>query len=141
MTARLVTFVVVLCLLGATSCTKNGANRPLHEGVTVCGTLVDENQQPVTSTFVELHESAKDLGSRYQVGRVDASGQFMVQTVKPGHYWLGIAGKGKCTTDSRDEREARRIPVTVPDVPSGTECQTQWQVVQDASCKLRVSAN
>jgi hypothetical protein len=133
--------IFALALL-LTACSKNSRNADLaKQGITVCGTVSDESHQPVANAFIELHHSAKDataMQSRYQVGRTDDKGQFEVQGISQGQYWLAVIPKGQCNPKSKDENEARRIQVDVPTGVPGPECKTQWQVVQDSSCKVTV---
>ena len=125
-----------------TACSRNSRNPDLaRQGITVCGTVVDDSHQPVSNAFIELHHSAKDatvVQTRYQVGRTDAKGQFEVQGIAQGQYWMAVVAKGQCNPKSKDENEARRVQVDVPNGTPGPECKTQWQVVQDASCKVTV---
>jgi uncharacterized GH25 family protein len=102
---------------------------------------VTDNNQPVANAFIELHHSAKDptvMQTRYQVGRTDDKGQFDVEGITQGQYWMAVVPKGPCNPKSKDENEARRVQVDVPNGTPGTECKTHWQVVQDASCKVTV---
>ncbi len=129
----------ILLLIG---CSKTPSEADLaRQGVTVCGTVTDDNHQPIANAFIELHHSAKDptvIQSRYQVGRTDDKGQFEVQGIIQGQYWLAVVPKGQCNPKSKDENEARRVSVDVPNGTPAPECKTQWQVVQDASCKVTV---
>jgi hypothetical protein len=131
--------LLMLSLL-LSGCSRNSRNADLaHQGVTVCGTVTDDNHQPVANAFIELHHSAKDavaIQTRYQVGRTDAKGQFELQGIPEGQYWLAIVARGQCNPKSRDENESRRIEVDVPTGTAGPECKTQWQLLQDASCKV-----
>jgi hypothetical protein len=133
---------VVLTSLMLTGCSKNSRDADFgRQGITVCGILMDENHQPVSNAFVELHNSAKDpsvVQRRYQVGRTDEKGQFEVEGVPQGQYWLAVVPKGPCNPRSKDENEARRVQVDVPNGTSGPQCKTQWQVVEDRSCKVTV---
>jgi hypothetical protein len=137
---RFITIFGLALLL--TACSRNSRDTDMaREGVTVCGTVADDNHQPVPNAFIELHHSAKDptaMQTRYQVGRSDAKGQFEVQGIAQGQYWLAVVPKGQCNPKSRDENEARRVEVDVPNGTPGPECKTQWQVVQDSSCKVTV---
>ncbi len=136
---RLTLFFLVLTL---TACSKIPSGTDLaRQGATVCGTLNDDNHQPILNAFIELHHSAKDstvMQTRYLVGRTDAKGQFEVQGVAQGQYWMSIIPKGPCNPKSKDENESRRVEVDVPNGTPGPDCKTQWQVVQDASCKVTV---
>jgi|GEM_PF-4707998 len=124
------------------ACSKTPSDSALsRQGITVCGMLTDDNRQPVANAFIELHRSAKDpsvVQSRYQVGRTDDKGQFQVRGITEGQYWMAVVPKGPCDPKSKDENEARRVQVDVPNGTPGPECKTQWQVVQDASCKVTV---
>jgi hypothetical protein len=137
---RILTIVGIATLL--TACSKTSRNADLsQQGITVCGTVSDDNHQPIANAFIELHHSAKNstaMQSRYQVGRTDDKGQFQVQGISQGQYWLAVIPKGPCNPKSKDENEARRVEVDVPNGTSGPECKTQWQVVQDASCKVTI---
>ncbi|HEV7220126.1 MAG: carboxypeptidase-like regulatory domain-containing protein [Terriglobales bacterium] len=137
---RFVTIFGLALLL--TACSKTPSEAGLtRQGITVCGTLTDENHQPVANAFIELHHSAKDptvIQSRYQVGRTDDKGQFAVQGITQGQYWMAVVPKGSCNPKSKDENESRRVDVDVPNGTPGPQCKTQWQVVQDASCKVTV---
>jgi hypothetical protein len=131
-----------LCCMLLTACSKTSPEADLaKEGITVCGTVLNDNHQPVANAFIELHRSAKDpsvVQSRYQVGRTNDKGQFQVQGVIQGQYWLAVVPKGPCSPKSKDENEARRAQVDVPNGTPGPECKTQWQVAEDASCKVTV---
>jgi hypothetical protein len=137
---RLVTTLALALLL--TACSRNSHDADLAgQGLTVCGTVSDDNHQPVANAFIELHHSVKDptvMQTRYQVGRTDAKGQFDIQGIAQGRYWLSVVPKGQCNPKSKDENEARRVEVDVPNGTPGPECKTQWQVVQDASCRVTV---
>ncbi len=125
-----------------TACAKTPSEADLaHQGITVCGTVTDDSHQPVANAFIELHHSAKDptvMQTRYQVGRTDSKGQFEVQGIAQGQYWMAVVPKGPCNPKSKDENEARRAEVDVPNGTPGPECKTQWQVMQDAFCKVTV---
>ncbi len=129
-------------ILLVTACSKTPSEADLaRQGITVCGTVTDDNHQPVANAFIELHHSAKDptvIQSRYQVGRTDAKGQFEVQGITQGQYWMAIVPKGPCNPKSKDENESRRVEVDVPNGTPGPECKTQLQVVEDASCRVTV---
>jgi hypothetical protein len=136
-------FITIFGLaLSLAACSRNSRDADLaRQGITVCGTLTDDNHQAVANAFVELHHSARDamaMQSRYLVGRTDDKGQFAVQGIAQGQYWMAIVPKGQCNPKSKDENEARRVEVDVPNGTPGPECKTQWQVVQDASCKVTV---
>jgi Carboxypeptidase regulatory-like domain len=139
---KLLITTVGLCCMWLTACSKNPQSADLaKEGITVCGTVLDDNHQPLANAFIELHRSAKDpsvVQSRYQVGRTDDKGQFQVQGVPQGQYWLAVVPKGPCSPKSKDENEARRAQVDVPNGTPGLECKTHWQVAEDASCKVIV---
>ena len=124
------------------ACSKNSRNVDLaHQGITVCGTVTNDSHQPVANAFIELHHSAKDptvMQTRYQVGRTDSKGQFEVQGIAQGQYWMAVVPRGPCNPKSKDENEARRVEVDVPNGTPGPECRTQWQVVEDGSCKVTV---
>jgi hypothetical protein len=138
---RLITMFAFTGIL-FTGCSRNSPDADLgRQGITVCGIVMDDNHQPVSNAFVELHHSAKDpavVQSRYQVGRTDNHGQFFVQGVAQGQYWLAVVPKGQCNPKSKDENEARRVPVDVPNGTSGSQCKTQWRVVEDATCKATI---
>ena len=135
-------FIIFGLAMFLTACSRNSRNLDLaRQGITVCGTVADDNHQPVPNAFIELHDSAKDptvMQARYQVGRTDAKGQFDIQGIAQGQYWLAVVPKGQCNPKSKDENEARRVEVDVPNGTSGPGCKTQWQIVQDASCKVTV---
>jgi len=137
----LITSVGLFCML-LNACSKNPQSADLaRQGITVCGTVVDDNHQPVANAFIELHRSAKDASvvqSRYQVGRTDDKGQFDVEGVAEGRYWLAVVPRAQCTPKSKEQNEARRVQVGVPNGTFGPECKTHWQLVQDASCKVTV---
>lgn len=134
--------VLAIAALFLTSCTKTShEGDAARQGITVCGTLADDTHQPIANAFIELHHSAKDptvMQSRYQVGRTDTKGQFEVQGITQGQYWLSVVPKGACNPKSKDENEARRVQVDVTNGTPGPECKTQWQVMQDASCKVTI---
>jgi hypothetical protein len=133
---------VGFCCILLTACSKNPKSADLAwQGITVCGTVADDNHQPVANAFIELHRTARDssvVQSRYLVGRTDDKGRFEVQGVLQGQYWLAVVPKGACSPKSKDENEARRAQVDVPNGTPGPECKTQWQVAEDASCKVTV---
>ncbi len=137
---QLITIFGLALLL--TACSKTPSEAYLaRQGITVCGTLSDDNHQPVANAFIELHHTAKDpsvVQSRYQVGRTNNKGQFEVQGITQGQYWMAVVPKGQCNPKSKDENEARRVSVDVPNGTPSPQCKTQWQVVQDASCKVTV---
>ncbi|MGH9511485.1 MAG: carboxypeptidase-like regulatory domain-containing protein [Terriglobales bacterium] len=136
------TILPVLACIVLAGCSKHPANSDLaKQGITVCGVLTDDNQQPIANAFIELHRSAKDptaFQTRYQVGRTDDKGQFDVQGVPQGQYWMAVVSKGPCNPKSKEENESRRVEVDVPNGNPGADCKTHWQVVQDTSCKVTV---
>jgi hypothetical protein len=139
---KLTTRSLLMVVLFFTACSRNSRDADLTtQGITVCGILVTDNNQPVANAFIELHHSAKDptvMQTRYQVGRTDDKGQFDVEGITQGQYWMAVVPKGPCNPKSKDENEARRVQVDVPNGTPGTECKTHWQVVQDVSCKVTV---
>ncbi|MGH9529970.1 MAG: hypothetical protein ACRD2S_08650 [Terriglobales bacterium] len=134
--------LLLLTCITLTGCSRNSTNADLAKrGVTACGVLTDDQHQPIANAFIELHHSAKDptvMQTRYQVGRTDVKGQFDVEGLAQGQYWMAVIPKGQCNPKSKEENESRRVQVDVPNGTPGTECKTHWQVVQDASCKVTV---
>ena len=124
-----------------TACSNNAHNADLaHQGITVCGTVSDDNHQPVANAFVELHHSAKDptvMQTRYQVDEqtARASSKFR-ESHKANTGWRSFPRDHAIPSQKmKTNRAAFR---SMSNGTPGPQCKTQWQVVQDASCKVTV---